>query len=51
MGQCEHRVVQPIILGLDLRSGDVVVHEHKICLSCLSVVVHLALENQLDQEE
>jgi|DEB0MinimDraft_3_1074331.scaffolds.fasta_scaffold06554_7 hypothetical protein len=40
-----------LILGLDLRSGDVVVHEHKICLSCLSVVVHLALENQLDQEE
>jgi hypothetical protein len=40
-----------VILGLDFRTGDVVVNEHKICLPCLTVVVQLALDNQLHHEE
>ena len=39
-----------VILGLDLRSGDQVVTEHKICIGCLAVVVQLALDNQLQEE-
>ena len=37
-------------LGLDLRNGDVVVNEHKICDGCIGVIVQLAIDNQLQEE-
>lgn len=39
-----------VILGLDLRNGDLVLNEQRICASCLAVVVQLALDNQLPEE-
>ena len=38
-----------VILGLDLRTGDQVVKEHKICSGCLDVLIQLVLDDQLPQ--
>lgn len=38
-----------VILGLDLRTGDQVVTEHKICIGCLGVLIQLVLDDQLPQ--
>jgi hypothetical protein len=38
-----------VVLGLDLRTGDQVMTEHKICLGCLGVLIDLVLNDQLPQ--
>jgi hypothetical protein len=39
-----------VILGLDLRNGDLVVNEHHICLGCINTIVQLAEQNGLNPE-
>jgi hypothetical protein len=38
-----------LLLGLDTRTGDQILTEHKICVSCLAVLMELVMDDQLPQ--
>ena len=38
-----------LLLGLDTRTGDTILAEHRICSACLDVLIQLVLDDQLPQ--
>ena len=36
-----------LLLGLDTRTGDQILTDHKICVSCLAVLMELVMDDQL----
>ncbi len=38
-----------VVLGLDIRTGDQILTEHKICVACLAVLIELVMNDQLPQ--